>query len=239
MEGFVKEDNLIVISDFHLGNPAFQKNEKVIEFFEFILKQDANLCINGDGVDFLQPSVGIFASYLPMVAKQVISMISAGKRVYYVIGNHDLFLEHFLYSWGTLEIVPFLNVISGNCRIHIEHAHIYDTMYAQHPNLYLWAGKMAGRVMNFWPGFFRLVYRIEDLMSFLSKLRKKVQSASNDVMAAENLLNRGFDVVIFGHTHRIQDMKINGKVYMNLGAWEKNVMYIHIVNGDVKMIEWA
>lgn len=237
MEEFIEEQNLIVISDFHLGNPAFMKRRNVVDFFEFVLGQDANLCINGDGVDFLQPSMEIFASYLPVVARQLLSMVSAGKRVYYIIGNHDLFLEHFLYNWGTLEIAPFLNISSGGRRIHIEHGHIYDTMFAAYPELYVKGGRIAGKILNIWPGFFKLLYRIEDLMSLLSRKTKR-EEMSSYLTDAQKLLNRGFDVVIFGHTHRVENRDINGKIYMNPGAWEDDIRYIHILNGNVAMKKW-
>ncbi|RLA89658.1 MAG: hypothetical protein DRG20_04385, partial [Deltaproteobacteria bacterium] len=62
----------------------------------------------------------------------------------------------------------------------------------------------------------------------------------NYIAAAMEILERGFDVVVFGHTHKfgIQDMGENKK-YANAGSWaEETVHYLKIDNGEISLLEW-
>ncbi len=57
-------------------------------------------------------------------------LLNADLRVYYVVGNHDMVLEHFLSDLVFSQISPFLNVCSGDRRIRVEHGHIYDPWFS-------------------------------------------------------------------------------------------------------------
>jgi UDP-2,3-diacylglucosamine pyrophosphatase LpxH len=57
---------------------------------------------------------------------------------------------------------------------------------------------------------------------------------------AAMILERGYDVVIFGHTHRTGEYEISpGKYYYNTGSWFDYPHYIEINNGkiDLKRLE--
>ena len=60
------------------------------------------------------------------------------------------------------------------------------------------------------------------------------------ISAAAEIMERGVDTVIFGHTHRpgIYDLKENRK-YANTGSWiGATGYYIEIKMGEVSLKEW-
>lgn len=57
--------------------------------------------------------------------------------------------------------------------------------------------------------------------------------------AAEELSRRGFDAVVFGHTHHpgISPLE-NGGWYLNPGSWMLSTHYVLIENGRTELKEW-
>ena len=57
--------------------------------------------------------------------------------------------------------------------------------------------------------------------------------------AAYELSRRGFDVVVFGHTHHPGEVELeNGKRYLNPGSWLLSCHYVEIQNGEVILKTW-
>jgi UDP-2,3-diacylglucosamine pyrophosphatase LpxH len=52
---------------------------------------------------------------LPLMT-QISRLRREGRRVYYVVGNHDIYVEHFLDEWLGTTVCPFLNITSGGKR---------------------------------------------------------------------------------------------------------------------------
>lgn len=71
-------------------------------------------------------------------------------------------------------------------------------------------------------------------------VRKVSESPSEEKPVYKNsaalILERGFDVVIFGHTHRVRTVEVNSnKFYYNTGSWFDHPHYIEINNGNIKL----
>jgi UDP-2,3-diacylglucosamine pyrophosphatase LpxH len=57
--------------------------------------------------------------------------------------------------------------------------------------------------------------------------------------AASELASRGFDTVIFGHTHHAGQVNLEeGRQYFNSGSWLISNHYIEILKGHVTLREW-
>ena len=242
----IKEDSLCVISDIHLGNPSFIQSKGFVSFLEHLSEQKTTLCINGDGFDLLQISFPKLMLDLPSVLKNISDFISvSGNKVYYIIGNHDINLENFLEDANILNVVPFLDVVSGGRRIRIEHGHLYDRFFINHPVLYTEMTKFAGMLLKLTPRIFHLYDKSTHYMASLMK-NKKNQPGDAPVDkryyldAVNGLFERGFDAVIFGHTHRPGLYKMDGdKRYANTGSWiGTKGYYIKIENGDISLLQW-
>lgn len=241
----VEAGRLCVISDLHFGNPLFKRGSQLISFLHYVSDSSTTLCINGDGVDLLQLSFGKFMIDMPDVSKAVRMLSSRGVRIYYIVGNHDIYMEKFLEDWGIFRVCPYLDVVSGDKHIHIEHAHLYDRLFLYNPDLYIKIVHMAGYLVKLSPLFHTLYDRFIAFMFYISC---KIRVAGAPTFfehpqffeAAMQIFKRGYDVVIFGHTHRPGIIKLpEERLYVNPGCWYKDVVhYVDIDNGKIELKKW-
>ena len=58
--------------------------------------------------------------------------------------------------------------------------------------------------------------------------------------AAEELARRGFDAVVFGHTHYAGELPLNDNRarYLNTGSWFKDPHFVTIEHGEVTLRPW-
>ena len=152
----ITSQKLVVISDLHLGNPFSNAKKKVIPFLKWAAQEKFDVCINGDGLEIAQASFSKVAFEVPEFFRVLGEFRRAGREVYYVTGNHDIALEHFLEDWGVMKVAPFLNVTSGDTRIRIEHGHIYDPFFVKFPVLYDSLTHLAGILLKIHPELYRL-----------------------------------------------------------------------------------
>ena len=247
------EDRLIIISDLHLGNPFCFSKRKIVEFLAYAADNDYNLCINGDGFDIAQTSFVKLAQEVPEVFKQFRRFAKKNLKVYYVIGNHDMVLEHFFEDWDLFTLAPFLNVTSGDLRVRIEHGHLYDPFFIKMPELYEIVTHIAGFFLSmtpwwykFWMGLEKWWYKFwmgfDKMLGYLRlrKTRKQnivgiVGEAPSISQGARRILDRGFDAVVFGHTHHPGEVDINNLKYFNTGSWLLHTLYVEITDGTISL----
>jgi UDP-2,3-diacylglucosamine pyrophosphatase LpxH len=243
----VNEDHLCVISDLHLGNPAFMRTDYLKSFTKYLSRNGVSLCINGDFIDLLQSSAPKLVRDLQSAIKSLKDFLSqGGKKIYFVRGNHDIHLEAYLADLGIFSVMPCLEVISGDRRIHIEHGHIYDQRFLHFPRLYLHLAWVLGKLLKLSPKFFHLYFKIEWYLQEL--INKKVKGCKNALLdapgnlrAALKLFTRGFDIVILGHTHRPGLHILEGdKIFANAGAWtSEKIHYLEVQQGVIGLNEWS
>jgi len=236
----ITSEKLVVISDLHLGNPFSNAKKKVIPFLKWAAQEKFDVCINGDGLEIAQASFSKVAFEVPEFFRVLGEFRRAGREVYYVTGNHDIALEHFLEDWGVMKVAPFLNVTSGNTRLRIEHGHIYDPFFVKFPVLYDSLTHLAGLFLKVHPELYRLWISFE---RFASNRRAKktgiVGERPHFKEAALELSRRGFDAIIFGHTHHpgVSELE-TGSIYLNSGSWMLTPHYVKIEHGNVSLVEW-
>ena len=238
----IREDKLIVISDLHLGNPFCFSKRKIIEFLSYAYENDYNLCINGDGFDIAQTSFVKLAKEVPEVFSQFRRFEKKKLKVYYVIGNHDLVLEHFFEDWELFTLTPFLNVTSQDLRVRIEHGHLYDPFFLRKPDLYEFCTHLAGYFLNISPHLYRGWILFERGLGYFRKRKSKKNNlvgilgeAASISEAASMILERGFDAVVFGHTHHPGEVEMGSLTYFNTGSWLMHTNYIEILNGTIEL----
>ena len=249
----IREERLAVVSDIHLGNPLFRARRPFVEFLKFALDRNLSVCLNGDGVDILQATVGRLTRELSDCALYFAKFAERNLRLYYVIGNHDLPLEHFLGDWGIVRCAPFLDVSSGEKRIRIEHGHLYDEMFVQYPRTFGVVTVLGSAALNLHPavyntftGFHAALRRFgewvwrsnvhgDDDATALARRIPGEQAAY--LRAAREIASRGFDAVIFAHTHRAGTIDLgDGAQYFNTGAWDVNPHCALIEHGNVRLV---
>jgi UDP-2,3-diacylglucosamine pyrophosphatase LpxH len=246
----VRESRLLVTSDSHIGSLFCDARRGLTAFLEYARANNYNVCINGDGIDTQYTSIRKLSAETARLLRDL-RRISREITIYYTIGNHDLILEQYLGDWGGLRLVPFLNVHSGKTRIRIEHGHLYDALLMKHqevrygvtwlitsmcrlyPPAYHWHGKSEAVKYRL-----RRLFRGRDAGGTDAPVTRDVSPAYLE--AAEELAQRGFDVVIFGHTHRPGEAPLNGQRarYLNTGSWFDLPQYVAITDGKVELKPW-
>lgn len=238
----IRDSKLVVISDLHLGNPFSKAKTPTLDFLRWAANNGYDIIINGDGFEIAQVSFTRIAKDVPEVFHALKSFTNRGRNVYYVIGNHDIALENFLNDWGGFKVAPFLNVWSGGKRIRVEHGHLYDPFFIKNPELYELCTWAAGFALKLHPSLYNLWIAFE---KFKSRYLWKKSSGgiigehSNFREAANELSARGFDIVVFGHTHHAgeADLPTGGK-YFNTGSWLIGTPFLEIIEGQVTLRRW-
>lgn len=242
----VHEERLVITSDVHLGNVLFRSRRPFLEFLERVADEGYSICVNGDGVDLAQLSFIRFTRDLAKLAGILRQFTDNGVHVHYVVGNHDMVLEHFLHNWGGVNVVPFLNVHSGSARIRVEHGHIYDTMFVKHPRLYHAATAFGGWCLWLNPRVYHAFKGLSDRCVGLVTGGRKGKRAGEDdhivgepasfMEAAREISARGFDAVVFGHTHLSGEVPLpDGARYFNTGSWLFRPHYVQVREGSLSL----
>ena len=219
-------------------------------FLDHIRDTGASVCINGDGFDMLQTSFSRLAADAIPVLNRLKALQADGRNIYYVVGNHDIVLEHFLEEWSLCRLSPFLNLRSGDRRIRIEHGHLYDPFFAQNPKLYEIATRVARYVLFAVPDTYQLWATGKRLQD--ARRRRVDRAGTADGTghqqisllgspyheAASMILRRGFDAVVFGHTHCAEMVTLPEGLYVNSGNWLSDATYVEITNGELVLRRW-
>lgn len=250
MRTTVHEDRLLVVSDIHMGNRLHRPRRAFMDFLHFAVDNDYSICINGDGVDIQQMSLSQLTGDLSACMSLFLRLTQGGRRIYYTVGNHDIALEHFLSDVGRMAVVPFLNVHSGDRRFRVEHGHMYDGMFLKFPRLY-WLFTFIGRLaIGVSPGFYDALHHFNQAFIDFSEwllggfkkreTRADLEESANVIEGerdcfregAEEVGVRGFDAVMFGHTHLSGSVELStGIRYYNTGAWFADPCCVAIDDG--------
>ncbi len=236
----VEQQRLLIISDLHIGNPFSLASRNLGSFIEYARRERYNLCINGDGFEILQASLAGLAKDSVTVLQRLHALLESGLEVFYVVGNHDIVLEHFLTGWTDIHITPFLNVHWADQRMRVEHGHLYDPAFVRSPGIYELLTRMAAPLLHIYPDSYRLWSWYEETKRRVRVWRSKsLVERSAYYEAADMLLRRGFDVVVFGHTHKAEDIAFApGRRYINSGNWVRGGSYVEVVDGRVELRVW-
>jgi len=242
MKTEVLEKKLLVISDLHLGNPYCKIRHELNDFCRYAKENNFSLCINGDGFDLAQTSAKRLTEQAPRMFYESVRLARDGLNVYYLIGNHDIMLEHFYEAWGDVNVLPFLNVWSGEKLIRIEHGHLYDPIYAQHAILHEVGTRAFGLLLGLFPEAYRLQIWAERTLSRVRGDTKHGGITGEPIEfreTAASLARRGFDTVVFGHTHHSGAIDLgDGKEYFNTGSWLVRPDYLEIDDGTISLKTW-
>jgi UDP-2,3-diacylglucosamine pyrophosphatase LpxH len=249
MKTAVREDRMLVVSDVHMGNRLHRTRRQFTDFVQFALDHRYSVCINGDGIDIAQLSLSLLVSDLTPSLGLFLKFWENDLRIYYTVGNHDIALEHFLTDVGRMKVVPFLSVSSGDKRIRVEHGHMYDDMFLRFPRIY-YTFTLIGRIaIGISPKFYQALHAGNDAFVAFSEwalsgfglFRKPAPPPDENWIKGERACfregaeasgSRGFDAVIFGHTHFEGTATLSdGIKYYNTGGWFGDPYCVAIDNG--------
>jgi UDP-2,3-diacylglucosamine hydrolase len=230
------------ISDAHLGDlPAGDgsREARLIAFLERIGPRADHLFIVGDLFDFwIEYRQLIRADYFRTLCA-LAALRRGGTRVHYIAGNHDFALGPFLTDELGLHVYPyrFEGELQGR-RLHVCHGDgllRFDVGY-----------RVMRRVLR--SRFNQRLYRMLHptlgigLAALVSALSRRFSRGrlSESVLGeyrrqAGRVLARGFDAVVYGHTHYPELYHGAPGTYCNTGDWMRRYTYGKLEAGELTL----
>ena len=232
--------DILVISDLHLGTYGSEADE-VLAYLDSI---DADkIVINGDFIDIMLFNKRFWPSSHMKVIKYFLDLISEGKEIYYVTGNHDELIRKFVnFKIQNFKIVNQIVLDTPEGKVWMFHGDVFDFSIQT-----AWLTKLAGFlydymiIFNSWVNkkIMRPLGRKRLNFSKIIKANVKtaVQYFANfERNAAEIAEKNGYKYVVCGHIHtpKIESFEINGKeiIYMNSGDWLESLSSLEYVNNE-------
>ena len=219
--------DILVISDLHLGTYGSEADE-VLAYLDSINAD--KIVINGDFVDIMLFNKRFWPSSHMRVIKYFLDLISQGKEIYYVTGNHDELMRKFLnFKIQNFKIVNQIVLDTDEGKVWIFHGDVFDFSIQTQ-----WLTKLAGFLYDYMIIFNSWINkkimrplgrkRLNFSKTIKSNVKTAVQYFANfEMKAAEVAQKNGYKYVVCGHIHtpKIKSFNINGEevIYMNSGDW--------------------
>ena len=230
--------DILVISDLHLGTYGSEADE-VLAYLDTI---NANkIVINGDFVDIMLFNKRFWPSSHMKVIKYFLDLISQGKEIYYVTGNHDELMRKFLnFKIQNFKIVNQIVLETAKGKVWIFHGDVFDFSIQTQ-----WLTKLAGFLYDYMIIFNSWINkkimrplgqkRLNFSKTIKSNVKTAVQYFANfEMKAAEVAQKNGYKYVVCGHIHtpKIESFNINGEqvIYMNSGDWLESLSSLEYVD---------
>ncbi len=230
--------DILVISDLHLGTYGSEADE----FLAYLDSINADkIVINGDFVDIMLFNKNFWPSSHMKVIKYFLELISQGKEIYYVTGNHDELMRKFLnFKIQKFKIVNQIILDTAEGKVWIFHGDVFDFSIQTQ-----WLTKLAGFLYDYMIIFNSWINkkimrplgrkRLNFSKTIKSNVKTAVQYFANfEIKAAEVAQKNGYKYVVCGHIHtpKIESFNINGEeiIYMNSGDWLESLSSLEYVD---------
>ena len=230
--------DILVISDLHLGTYGSEADE-VLAYLDTI---DADkIVINGDFVDIMLFNKRFWPSSHMKVVKYFLDLITQGKEIYYVTGNHDELMRKFLnFRIQNFKIVNQVVLDTNEGKVWMFHGDVFDFSIQTG-----WLTKLAGFLYDYMIMFNSWINkkimrplgrkRLNFSKSIKANVKTAVQYFANFEMKAAKIAQKnGYKYVVCGHIHtpKIESFDINGEeiIYMNSGDWLESLSSLEYVD---------
>ncbi len=208
-----------ITSDLHLGC----SHSRCAEFRAFLdsLPAGARLVLNGDIINHYYSDENLEGEHRETL--DAIRAASFEREVIWVRGNNDKKLK--LSDPGQIQLVEEYAI---GKRLYIAHGHRFDLLMPT-------ARLLLIPVRLIYYGIARLRGSKAHVAQSAKRLSKLYQILCRHVAgnAVRYAKAHGYEAVICGHTHYVEDRKIKGVRYLNTGCWtEPSSAVVVIVDGD-------
>lgn len=213
----------VIISDIHLGS-SDSNPKKILNFLKSISFD--NLILNGDIIDGWKIKRGGKLRNKEIELLKFILSLSKKKRIIYVRGNHDDFLDHVIpIMLGDIYITNQYSFQIDNNKYYVIHGDVFDRITKE----LKWIAYLGDIGYTFLIKINKFTNKIRKFFkkpyySFSKQIKIKVKKAVNYISSFEkNLANlakqKGYNAVICGHIHHAEIKKIDQIMYYNSGDW--------------------
>jgi len=212
-----------IVSDLHAGSPFFDR----MAFTRFLdrLPPAASLILNGDVINrWHTPMPDEHAATLERLADE-----AARRQIIWLTGNHD-----DAYAWHTRGRIRQATEWCIERRLLVTHGHDFDHVM---------------RHNGFALAFFRLLHAIYQRMGhaavhpaeFAKRFRLLYDAMCGHIshQAIKHARSRGFEAITCGHTHHVEDRRIDGIRYINTGSWtEKPHCFVRVGADTIQLVRF-
>lgn len=226
----------IVLSDVHLRDSHSVKSKIVIRFLQEVASRFDHIYVLGDLFDIWPGTNPYLVKTFGPVLRALGRLVSEGRRVYYIEGNHDFLLGSYFSEELGIEVYPDKLVEDWNGRrIYLTHGDLANPREYNYQILrkILRNGVVQKLFQQLPPEW---VFRAGLKSSQFSRNHQRKMTQSEAAIrgiyreSAFKLLREGYDVVLMGHTHLPDDVSIEveGRAcrYINTGDWIRHFSYL-------------
>lgn len=236
----------VVISDVHMGTYAC-KAAQLTDYLKSIHPE--TLVLNGDIIDAWQFSKRYFPTAHIKLMREMLKMMEARTKIYYVAGNHDEMMRRFAgMSLGSFSVVNKVLLTLDGKRSWIFHGDVFDG--------YMHRLKWLARLGAQGYGMLAILNKaVEQKLRFFGKpkvsiskkLHNRINGGKKEISRFEETvgqlaISKGYDYAICGHTHLVEKKVISnekGKVtYLNSGDWVESMTALEYYEGDWHVKYW-
>ena len=232
------------ISDIHLGlddkETEKAKEKLLIGFLKNASVSCDELYVIGDLFDYWFEYKRVIQKGFIRTLSALADFIDSGKKIHYIIGNHDfLHREFFENEIGAIIYRNPIDITLNGKKFFMGHG---DGMVKNDVGYKILKRVLRNRVLQ---KMYSLVH--PDLgikiASHTSKTSRDYTSKKNygtvDGLfeTAKEKIESGFDYVIFGHSHQRTMTAYNQGYYINLGSWLEQPCYGKFIN-SFEIIDW-
>ncbi len=233
------------ISDVHLGlgkkETERAKEDRLLAFLRGIFSTTDTLFILGDLFDFWFEYKTVIPKGFHRTLAALQEFTDAGKPIHFLVGNHDCWMsDYFQTELGiTVHMKPFEMVVQGK-RIYLHHG---DGL-ANNDLGYKMIKPVLRNKFNVWlyrwlhPDIGVPLARGSSRTSRSHTSDKHFGEEEGMIREATDRIHKGADIVMMGHRHQPNLVKIETGTYINLGDWITYNTYAVLSDGNIELKTW-
>ncbi|MFM8316630.1 MAG: UDP-2,3-diacylglucosamine diphosphatase [Deltaproteobacteria bacterium] len=232
----------LFISDVHLQDANGKKTRAVLEFLQSKASQVDHLFILGDLFDVWPGTTNYLISYFSPVLDVFRSLINQGCSIHYIEGNHDFRLGKYFTERVGIKVYPYsFEAVWNNRKVFIAHGDLGNPSEKSYRILRkLLRSDWLHFLIKPIPG--KLIFLLGQKTSQASRNYQKTSDSKIEQIrktyrdTAKDLFEKGYDVVVMGHTHVPDEFnhQVSDRLccYYNTGDWVKNFTYLEFDDGE-------
>jgi len=233
------------ISDVHLGlgTPTQEKakEEKLLSFLRSVLPSAETLFIVGDLFDFWFEYKTVIPKGFHRTLTALQEFTDGGIPVHYLAGNHDFWMGDFFQTelGMILHPEPFEMTVGGK-RVYLHHG---DGL-AKNDVGYTLIKPVLRNKVNVWlyrwlhPDVGIRLARGSSRTSREYTSQKHYGEEEGMISFARKKIHEGVDIVVMGHRHKPNLLRLDHGVYLNLGDWITYNTYGKLAHGVMTLETW-
>lgn len=224
----------IFVSDAHIRTDDSHRAKLLIKFLNEIKNEVENLFIVGDMFEFwFEYNISIPKDYFKILAT-FYALHKQGKKLYYILGNHEVVIGDFLEKIGFIIHRNELAIELDGKKIFIAHGNKIDRRFWT----ILWENLLTSKINH---KLYSILHPdigifLAQVIAHLSRQQPRSQQLNNILERYALTKLKNFDIVILAHSHIPMIKKyMDNKYYINTGDWVNNFSYVKLINGNISL----